>query len=62
MDELRRLRSQSEQLLVDKQSQELRVRGLQAANNELVNKVARYQMELAASGSRAQIECEPEHY
>ncbi|KAG6609836.1 uncharacterized protein IUM83_00902 [Phytophthora cinnamomi] len=53
MDELRRLRSQSEQLLVDKQTQEHRVRGLEAAKNELLNKVARYQMELSRQAEAA---------
>ncbi|KAE8892870.1 hypothetical protein PF005_g9699 [Phytophthora fragariae] len=53
MDELRRLRNQSEQLLVDKQSQEHRVRGLQDANNELLNKVTRYQLELSRQAEAA---------
>ncbi|KAL3666555.1 hypothetical protein V7S43_008184 [Phytophthora oleae] len=47
VDELRRLRSQSEQLLADKQTLAQRVGGLQAAKNELLNKVARYQLELS---------------
>ncbi|KAK1947914.1 hypothetical protein P3T76_000204 [Phytophthora citrophthora] len=47
VDELRRLRSQSEQLLADKQTLAQRVGGLQAGKNELLNKVARYQLELS---------------
>ncbi|OWZ23717.1 hypothetical protein PHMEG_0001353 [Phytophthora megakarya] len=46
VDELRRLRSQSEQLLQDKQTLAHRVGGLQATKAELLTKVARYQMEL----------------
>lgn len=45
--ELQRLRSQSEQLLVDKRSLAQRVGGLEHTKNELLTKVARYQMELS---------------
>ncbi|RLN69692.1 hypothetical protein BBP00_00000179 [Phytophthora kernoviae] len=47
VDELRRLRSQSEQLLVDKQALAQRVGRLEATKTELMTKVARYQMELS---------------
>ncbi|KAG7402137.1 hypothetical protein PHYBOEH_005700 [Phytophthora boehmeriae] len=47
VDEMRRLRSQSEQLLMDKQALAQRVGGLEAVKAELMTKVARYQMELS---------------
>uniref|UniRef100_M4BFU7 RING-type domain-containing protein n=1 Tax=Hyaloperonospora arabidopsidis (strain Emoy2) TaxID=559515 RepID=M4BFU7_HYAAE len=46
VDELRRLRSQSELLLADKQTLSERVGALQDTKTELLIKVARYQMEL----------------
>ncbi|CAH0477097.1 unnamed protein product [Peronospora belbahrii] len=46
VDELRRLRSQSEQLVLDKQALAQRLGSLQATKTDLLNKVARYQMEL----------------
>ncbi|GMF10531.1 unnamed protein product [Phytophthora lilii] len=53
VDELRRLRCQSEQLLVDKQALAQRVGGLEAAKSELLTKVARYQMELSRQAEAA---------
>ncbi|GMF41927.1 unnamed protein product [Phytophthora fragariaefolia] len=53
MDELRRLRTQSEALLADKQATDHRVRGLEGAKVELMNKVARYQLELARQAEAA---------
>ncbi|RLN90944.1 hypothetical protein BBJ28_00010473 [Nothophytophthora sp. Chile5] len=47
VDELRRLRSQSEQLLADKQALAQRVGALEFGKTELVHKVAKYQMELS---------------
>ncbi|ETL90206.1 hypothetical protein L917_11047, partial [Phytophthora nicotianae] len=47
VDELRRLRSQSEQLLADKRSLAQRVGSLENTKNELLTKVSRYQMELS---------------
>ncbi|KAG3121554.1 hypothetical protein PI124_g259 [Phytophthora idaei] len=47
VDELRRLQSQSEQLLADKRALAQRVGGLENTKNELLTKVARYQMELS---------------
>ncbi|TYZ65441.1 hypothetical protein PybrP1_011720 [[Pythium] brassicae (nom. inval.)] len=45
--ELKRTRSQSEQLVLDKQGLLQRVAALEANKNVLVNKVAKYQMELS---------------
>ncbi|POM67543.1 Hypothetical protein PHPALM_16440 [Phytophthora palmivora] len=47
VEELRRLRTQSEHLVADKQTLARRVGGLEATKTELLTKVARYQMELA---------------
>jgi TRAF-interacting protein len=47
MDELRRLRTQSEQLIADKQTLAQRVGGLESVKTDLLTKVARYQMELS---------------
>ncbi|CAI5704956.1 unnamed protein product [Peronospora effusa] len=46
VDELRRLRSQSEQLIMDKNTLAHRVGSLQATKTDLLNKIARYQIEL----------------
>ncbi|KAG7393698.1 hypothetical protein PHYPSEUDO_004461 [Phytophthora pseudosyringae] len=53
VDELRRLRCQSEQLLADKQTLAQRVGGLEAAKSELLTKVARYQLELTRQAEAA---------